>query len=308
MNGSRYSIRNFRQADFDEFVRMSIEAEKLKPFRRYISSQVIAENLRRPNYSPEYDLFVVEEAGGIVGYLDVTPNLEIARVILDCWVQTEHRRRGLATSLFGHAMQRARELEAKAAHVNIAEENIVAKEVLSRLGFARVRHFLELRLEISDVRWSELGQATVELCHLQPGEEHKLTRIQNRSFAGTWGYNPNTVEEITYLLNSISPKDVILAYSGDKVIGYCWTGLVSGGEAKNGEIKGRLFMLGVDPDYRGGGVGESVLLAGLSHLRDRGISVVELTVDSENGQAYDLYRSVGFELQASSLWYEKAIN
>jgi mycothiol synthase len=67
-------------------------------------------------------------------------------------------------------------------------------------------------------------------------------------------------------------------------------------------------MIGTDPDYRGKGLGRKVLLAGLAHLRNKGIQVAELTVDSENKVAYALYQSIGFEVQTSSLWYEKAVD
>jgi mycothiol synthase len=67
-------------------------------------------------------------------------------------------------------------------------------------------------------------------------------------------------------------------------------------------------MVGTDPDYRGRGVGRRVLLAGLAHLRSKGLPVTELTVDSENKVARALYRSVGFEIRTSSLWYEKVID
>ena len=80
------------------------------------------------------------------------------------------------------------------------------------------------------------------------------------------------------------------------------------GEAAGGEKKGRIFMIGTDPDYRGRGVGRRVLLAGLAHLKNRGMQVTELTVDSENEAARVLYQSVGFEVRTSSLWYEKAID
>ncbi len=67
-------------------------------------------------------------------------------------------------------------------------------------------------------------------------------------------------------------------------------------------------MLGTDPDYRGRGVGKRALLAGLAHLKNKGLQVAELTVDSENKVACALYQSTGFEVRAGTLWYEKAIN
>ena len=306
MSDSTYTIRNYQPTDFNKFVLLNIEAEKLEPTGRCVSPQVIAEHLCRPNYSPEQDLFIVEITENIVGYLDVAPELTLGRVILDCWVHPAHRERGLATKLLSDAVHRAKELGAKVAHVNITEDNVVAKSALSKRGFECVRRFLELRLDMAKVRWQGIDQAALGCHHLQHGEEDKLAQIQNRSFAGTWGYNPNTVEEITYRTNlsNCSPEDVVLTCDGDKVTGYCWTGITYEGEAAVGERKGRIFMLGVDPDYRGRGVGKRVLLAGLAHLKSNGLRVAELTVDSENKVACALYWSIGFRVQTSSLWYE----
>ncbi|MFC1933280.1 GNAT family N-acetyltransferase [Chloroflexota bacterium] len=310
MSNSPYSIRNYQPADFDKFVLLNIEAERLGPAGRAVSSQVIAERLGRPDYSPEQDLFIVEVAGNMVGYIDARPELTIERVILNCWIHPEHRRRGLATRLFSDAIRRAEELRARVVHVNIAGDNAVAKSMLSKLGFECVRQFLELKLDISKVHWQDIDRAALGCRHLQRGEEDKLTQIQNRSFAGQWGYNPNTVEEVTYRTNlsNRSPEDVVLACDGDKITGYCWTGITYEGNAAIGERKGQIHMLGADPDYRGRGVGKRALLAGLAHLKSKGLRIAELTVDSENKVALALYRSIGFEVGRSSLWYEKVLS
>ena len=310
MSNFPYIIRNYKLVDFNKYVLLNIEAEKLEPTGRFVSPQVITEHLGRPNYSPEQDLFIVEIAGNIVGYMDVRPELTIGRVILSCWIYPEHRRSGLAATLLGYATHRAKELGAKVAHVNIAEDNVVAKNVLSKLGFEFVRQSLELRLDMAKIRWQDIDETTQGCYSLQSGKEDKLTQIQNRSFAGAWGYNPNTVEEIVYKINSgnRSPADVVLAYDGDKVIGYCWTEIIDEGEAVTGERKGRIYMIGADPDYRGKGVGKRVLLAGLAYLRSKSRQVAELTVDSENKVACTLYQSLGFEVRTSSLWYEKLLN
>ena len=305
MTDSPYIIRNYQSADFDNYVLLYQEAERLEPLGRAVSPQAIAECLVRPNYSPEQDLFVVERAGGIVGYMDMTPEIGIGRVIIDCWLRPEHRRRGQSRKLLGYAMHRAEELGARVAHVNVMENNEVARAVLSRLGFKCVRQFLEFKLDMDRLRWQEANQAAQECCHLRDGEEAKLTRIQNRSFVSTWGYNPNTVATITYRthLSHFSPEHVVLTGEGDEVTGYCWTETACGKD----ERQGRIYMLGVDPDYRGVGMGRRLLLAGLARLRSKGVSVAVLTVDSENEAACALYRSVGFEVRANSLWYEKAV-
>ena len=169
-----------------------------------------------------------------------------------------------------------------------------------------MRQYLELRLSLSDL--PDSAPNIYSYRHLQPGEEDKLTRIQNRCFTGTWGYNPNTIEDITYYINLSyhSPEDIILIYEGDKPVGYCWMEINR--EVAKGKRKGYIYMLGVDPDYRGRGIGKIALLAGLSYLKNKGIRVAEITVDSKNEVACALYHSVGFKLWTTTLWYEKTID
>ena len=66
-------------------------------------------------------------------------------------------------------------------------------------------------------------------------------------------------------------------------------------------------MMGVTPAYRQTGLGRSLLMAGLLHLLDKGINNVELTVDSANRAAFQLYRSVGFKVYSNTDWYERRL-
>ncbi|MFC1982453.1 GNAT family N-acetyltransferase [Chloroflexota bacterium] len=305
-----YTIRNYQPADFDEYVRLNIEAEELEPTGRCTSPQFLDENLRQPNYSPEQDMFVAGKDEKLIGFVNVTSEQHTRRAILDCLVQPEHRRRSLARKLLACALQRARELRAKLAHVNVREDDTVSNQVLSRLGFRIVRHFLDLRLNLAEIQLSGITLDSYSCNHLLTGEEDKLAKIQNRCFIGTWGYNPNTAEEIVHRLKleKCSPEDVILICSEDKPIAYCWTIIYKPINAGNTEMKGRIYMLGTDPDFRGLKLGRAALLAGLHHLKTQGMQVAEITVDSENTVAFALYRSIGFKVWSSSLWYEKAID
>jgi mycothiol synthase len=306
-----YTIRNFRPDDFDGYVKLNAEAADLAPTGRPTSSQALSEGLARPNYFPEQDLFIAEVAGKAIGCTSVRSELGIGRAVLDCLVHPEHRRKGLATELFHYASRRARELGARVVHVNVSEDNVAAKGLLAKLSFGFVHRFLELRRELSGLHLPDAEQGALPSRHLQRGEEDKLTQIQNRSFAGTWGYNPTAVEEIVYHLSLTgrSPEDVILICEGGRPIGYCWTLVNSeASAAAMGTNKGRIYMLGVDPDYRGRGIGKRALLAGLAHLKSKGIEVAELTVDSQNAAACALYESGGFKISSTSAWYEKALD
>jgi mycothiol synthase len=144
---------------------------------------------------------------------------------------------------------------------------------------------------------------------LKPDEADKLTYIQNRSFAGSWGFNPNTPDEIAYRINlsSCSPGNIMMVYLKNQPIGYCWTRIFAEeGLAADG-LKGEIHMLGVDPDYRGKGIGRDVLLKGLADLKSKGVSIVELTADGEEPVALGLYESVGFKRCFQNEWYEKTL-
>jgi mycothiol synthase len=74
-----------------------------------------------------------------------------------------------------------------------------------------------------------------------------------------------------------------------------------------GGIEGEIHMLGVDPDFRRMGIGRKVLLAGLSHLKCKGVTIVRLTADGEDPAALALYESVGFKRASRIEWYEKRL-
>jgi len=310
MNDNRYILRNYRPPDLADYARLKITAEKLRPGGGDYSLEDVKENLGRPNYSPEQDLYVIETAGGIAGFIDITPELKIGCAVLDGLVLPEHRRRGLGRKLLEGALRRAGELKTKVARVKIGQDNTIARKVLPELGFRVVRRFLELRRPLDEINPPEAVQNAVTRHHLPPGEIDTLTWLQNRCFTGDWGYNPNTTEEIAFNIKMShgSPEDVILVYAADKPVGYCWTMIPREVEAAGGKRKGYIYMLGADPDYRGRGIGRIALLAGLIYLRRQGARFAEITVDSENQVARALYQSVGFKKWASSLCYEKAID
>jgi mycothiol synthase len=310
MSQQTYIIRNYQPPDFDEYVNLHIEAEKIDQSGLCTSRQTLREYLGRPLYDPGKDLFIAESSGKISSFLNITPELIKRRVLLDCLVHPRHRRKSLATQLLGQATQRARELEVEVMHVNVLEENTAAREVLSRLGFSIVRQFLEMSLPLSEAKLPETSIGEFTQRYLQHGEEERLANLQNRCFADTWGFNPNAPEEISYALNLIgaSPDDVVLINDGVRPVAYCWTKTDCLESPQTGVEKGRVFMLGVDPDYRGRGIGKLALRAGLNHLKDKRIKVAELTVDGENLAAFSLYKSFDFKVTARSLYYEKKVD
>jgi mycothiol synthase len=309
MHGN-FVVRNYHPQDFAAYVQLNLRFGKPEAMGVTNSVKTLARRLDRPNYRASEDLFVAEVDRAIVGYVNVTPELGIGRVVLDCLVHPTYCLRSMLKELLDHALERARKLRARVAHVNISSAELATAELLSNLGFNPIRRFYELRLDLSQMSLEAANQVNSVYPHLEPGEEERLAQIQNHCFTGTWGYNPNTAEEITWWMSfrGNSPEDVILAWDESKLIGYCWTGTNCGDDLSTGKSKGRIYMLGVDPDYRNRGIGRKLLLSGLSYLKNKGREIIDIAVDSENAVALRLYHSLGFEPWEETLWYEKIID
>jgi mycothiol synthase len=220
-----------------------------------------------------------------------------------------HRKKGIATELIGRAIRHAEAAESKVVQVSVPEINLPARNLALRLGFKFIRYFYELQLDLNNIRLPDFEPSGYIIRSLGRDEADKLTHIQNRAFADSWGFNPNTPDEIAYRINlsSCSPENIMMAYLKNNPIGYCWTRIMLEDNPAAGGMKGEIHMLGVDPAYRKKGIGRNVLLAGLADLKSKGVTIVELTADGEEPAALGLYESVGFEVCSRTEWYEKKL-
>jgi len=82
--------------------------------------------------------------------------------------------------------------------------------------------------------------------------------------------------------------------------GFHWTKVHDGGTP---DAIGEVYVVGVDPRAQGLGLGKTLTLAGLHHLRTAGLSAVLLYVDDDNTPAMRLYERIGFTPYASDVRY-----
>jgi mycothiol synthase len=221
-----------------------------------------------------------------------------------------HRRNGVATELVREVSRHAGKAGSRRMQVCIAQNNLPAKNLASRLGFKFIRYFQELKLDLDITQLPDLKPSEYIIRSLRPDEAEILTQLQNRAFADSWGFNPNTADEIAYRINlsSCSPKNILMAYLKNKPIGYCWTRIMIEENTTADRMKGEIHMLGVDPKFRKKGIGRNVLLAGLAELNSSGVTIVELTADDTDAVALGLYKSVGFQVCSRIEWFEKKLD
>ena len=82
-----------------------------------------------------------------------------------------------------------------------------------------------------------------------------------------------------------SPDDLLLAERDGRLIGFAWLKIESVGE---------LYVLGVDPDAQGTGLGRALTSLALSHLVRRGLDTAVLYTEAANDAAVHLYTAAGF--------------
>jgi mycothiol synthase len=307
MSSTSSIIRDYQASDLDRLLKLEGTGGARGQTGCVTSPSDLTESVSRRDYN-FVNVIVAERAGDIAGYASVTPEVQLGRAVLRWRVHTDRRTGGIAGKLIDKAISRTLPLGIKAVHANIWHGSPAARKLVCRRGFRCIRRYLEFRLDLSKTHVAEMKSGRFRGRFLQPGGEEGLTRLQNRSFAGAWGYNPNTVEEMILRtrLPGFSRRDIIIAFESDKQpIGYCWTRTYHSEDKGMKQRMGRIHMLGVDPDYRGRGIGRQLLVLGISELARKDVRIIELTVDQENKAACALYRSIGFKVWRSSLWYEK---
>lgn len=300
-------IRSFSSSDVSAYVDLINSADEVDKLGKATSAQHVREWLGQPNRYPERDLFLAELAGTLVGYVEVCRELEIGRVILEGAVHPAHRGRGIGAGLLEAALSHSQELGARLVHIPIPERMAAARRLAEGRGLAIVRRHWQMQLG-SQAEIPQMNLPPGFGCrHFLAGDEDRLTALQNLAFAQSWGFRPNSVAEIGYRvgMSSCCDEGILFISEGDKAVAYCWTRRDECIGSRQGT--GHIWMMGVDPQYQGYGLGRAALLAGIDSLRRRGLKTIELAVDSQNLAARQLYESVGFERKGVILWYQRAL-
>ena len=247
---------------------------------------------------------LLEEAGQIQGYSLVFPEPPIGRAVLQLEVAGSMAGSPKELELVRWGVARAGTLGARVLDICLPDPSPRA-ELLREEGFSLVRSYWNMVWRHDDLPLAPIPDG-FSVRPFQAGDAAVLTEIQNAAFSGSWGFSPNTVEQIEYrsrMANS-SHQGIIFLTHGDNTAGYCWTCR----SPVDGSIRGIIGMIGVSPKYRGRGISHSILLAGMKYLRSFDVADIRLEVDGSNTPAVRLYTSVGFEKTGELHWFERGLS
>lgn len=300
------NIRNFIWEDTEQITHLFNEINGIAGTEKEYDVGFMREFLSQPSCDPEHHCFVAESNGSLVGFVLISPELKIGRAVASGGVVESPCALDLRRRLLRTAIDHAATLGASVLHVEAPSGRSDLHQLLASEGFSIVRRHWQMRWGESLAPELRLrGEFTLRPFKLDQDEE-ALTELQNTSFGDNWGFAPNTVDEIRarVRLSRGAADGIIFIVDGERPIAYNWTFISSNGTSSVGFVS----MTGVHPDYRGKGLGRSVVVAGMQYLKAKGVNAVELEVDYENPAARELYLKLGFQKIGETVWFEKRLD
>ena len=238
------------------------------------------------------------------GFSLIFPELAIGRSVLEMGIARDLEGTPQELELVRRSVDRARHIGARVAHICVAGNPSRAK-MLEAEGFSVVRVYWDMVWSQDDLPDQDVPSGFSVRSYRQ-GDASILSEAQNSAFAGSWGFCPNTVDQIEYRsqMPNTSNQGILILNDGDKTAGYCWTCL----SPLNSKIRGVIGMIGVVPEYRGRGISRTILLASMEYFRSLDVADIGLQVDGSNTPATRLYASVGFEKVGELHWFEMLLS
>jgi mycothiol synthase len=171
-----------------------------------------------------------------------------------------------------------------------------AGALAAQFGLERARSLWQMRRSLFAPLEAFVLPEGVRLRTFVPGQDEEAwLKVNAAAFAhhpeqGAW-----TMDDLLRREREpwFDPEGFFLAFRGDKLAGFHWT-KIHGSSEHGHEPLGEVYVVGVDPSQQGTGLGKALTLAGLSHLRARGLAQAMLYVDEANTWAIRMYESLGF--------------
>jgi mycothiol synthase len=259
------------------------------------------------------DLLLSVEPDVIAGYAHLdAPDEGDGDFSGELFVHPGYRRRGfgtmLASALTGAAGGRGVRLW---AHGDLPG----AAGLAGSAGFTRVRSLWQMRIDLTDRALPDpVFPAGVSVRTFQPGKDEEGWLAVNRAaFAhhpeqGSWTMEDLGLREAEPWFD---PEGFFLAERDGRLAGFHWTKVHQSGGGDGGDAPGdaggapigEVYVVGVDPQAQGGGLGRALTLAGLSYLRNLGLAEVMLYVDESNAAAVRMYTALGFRRWSTDVMY-----
>ena len=135
-----------------------------------------------------------------------------------------------------------------------------------------------------------------------PGrDEQAWLAVNNRAFTGHAEQGGWTIDTLRQREQEpwFDPAGFLLHERDGRLAAFCWTKV----HTETDPVLGEIYVIAVDPDFHGLGLGRQLTLAGLASIDGRGIGVGMLYVDADNTVAVTMYERLGFDIHRTDRAY-----
>jgi mycothiol synthase len=188
------------------------------------------------------------------------------------------------------------------AQLWVPEVDDAAEEVARAHGFAAYRDLWQLRAPLPvpgepDDLSARAFDVDIDL--------DDLVAVNARAFAWHPEQGSMTAEDFRRAMTEpwFRPDGLLLHHVGDRLAGFCWTKIHGDTAPPLGEI----YVIAVDPDFHGRGLGPPMTRAGLDHLATEGLDTAMLYVEADNIAANRVYERLGFRRHHTDRAYRASI-
>lgn len=243
---------------------------------------------------------LAEDNGRVVGYAHLdTVGDSFGHPVGEVVVHPAARDRGVGTQLVRQLLTLAGDREPRLwSH----GDHPAAAAIAAKLGLNKVRELRRMRWTVGDVPQPQLREG-VRIRTFVPGQdESAVVSVNHRAFSWHPEQGALTVEDLVAAEREswFDPAGFFLAVDPtDRLLGFHWTKIHPGPPEAIGEV----YVVGVDPDAQGSGLGKALTVIGMEHLRAAGLRSVMLYVESDNAPAVAVYSKLGFTLWDADVQY-----
>jgi mycothiol synthase len=174
-----------------------------------------------------------------------------------------------------------------------------AASLAARLGFAATRSLWVMSRDAAAVDVPEV--AGVTLRGYRDSDAPEVLRVNAAAFAGHPEQGALDAAGLAERMSEpwFDPAGLIVAVQADgRLRAFHWT-------KRHSPELGEVYVVGVDPEAQGRGLGRAVTAAGLAHLQARGVRRVILYVESDNAAAIATYSRLGFRHTSTHVQYSR---
>jgi ribosomal protein S18 acetylase RimI-like enzyme len=208
--------------------------------------------------------------------------------------------RGVGTAIAEWIEERARAHGSAETRIATLAQDERAACLLRSRGFARVRTFLRMMIELSEQPTAPVLPDGYAVATLQPGEERDLYEVLEGAFLDHWDHSARTYDE--WLATQKVVHDLcFLVRTGNELAAAALCTIDDFG-------LGRVDILGTSRDHRRRGLGEALLGQSFHALYARGARKIALGVDAKSVTgATRLYERVGMHVVSRIDLYAKTL-